>query len=106
LSGALTAKRLELLRELRPQASVACLVNPSSPEDEAQLADIREVAHTTGKEPRLLNVTNDQDLDAAFATLVHEQIGGLLLANDAFFVGRRRMHRWRSEEHTSELQPH
>src|SRR5215471_3243252 len=32
LSGALTAKRLELLRELRPQASVACLVNPSSPE--------------------------------------------------------------------------
>jgi ABC-type uncharacterized transport system substrate-binding protein len=30
LSGTLTAKRLELLRELRPQASVACLVNPSS----------------------------------------------------------------------------
>ena len=42
LSGALTAKRLELLRELRPQASVACLVNPSSPEAEAQLTDIRE----------------------------------------------------------------
>src|SRR5262245_47210652 len=32
LTGALTAKRLELLRELRPQASVACFVNPSSPE--------------------------------------------------------------------------
>jgi putative ABC transport system substrate-binding protein len=89
LSGALTAKSLELLRELRPQASVACLVNPSSPEAEAQLADIREVAHTTGKELRLLNVSNDQDLDAAFATLVREQIGGLLLANDALFVGRR-----------------
>ena len=42
LSGALTAKRLELLRELRPQASVACLVNPSSPGAEAQLTDIRE----------------------------------------------------------------
>src|SRR5262245_48391115 len=42
LSGALTAKRLELLRELRPQASIACLVNPSSPEAEAQLTDIRE----------------------------------------------------------------
>ena len=41
LSGALTAKRLELLRELHPQASVACLVNPSSPEAEAQLTDIR-----------------------------------------------------------------
>jgi ABC-type uncharacterized transport system substrate-binding protein len=89
LSGALTAKRLELLRELRPQASVACLVNPSSPEAETQLTDIREAARTTGKDLRLLNVSNDQDLDAAFATLVREQIGGLLVANDAFFVGRR-----------------
>ena len=89
LSGALTAKRLELLRELRPQASVACLVNPSSPEAEAQLTDIREAVHTTGKELRLLSVSNDHDLDAAFATLIREQIGGLLLANDAFFVGRR-----------------
>jgi putative ABC transport system substrate-binding protein len=89
LSGALTAKRLELLRELRPQASVACLVNPSSPEAETQLTDIREAARTTGKDLRLLNVSNDHDLDAAFATLVHEQIGGLLVANDAFFVGRR-----------------
>jgi putative ABC transport system substrate-binding protein len=89
LSGALTAKRLELLRELRPQASVACLVNPSSPEAETQLTDIREAARTTGKDLRLLNVGNDQDLDAAFATLVREQIGGLLVANDAFFVGRR-----------------
>jgi putative ABC transport system substrate-binding protein len=89
LSGALTAKRLELLRELRPQASVACLVNPSSPEAETQLTDIREAARTTGKDLRLLNVGNDQDLDAAFTTLVREQIGGLLVANDALFVGRR-----------------
>jgi putative ABC transport system substrate-binding protein len=89
LSGTLTAKRLELLRELRPQASVACLVNPSSPEAETQLADLREAERTTGKDLRLLNVSNDNDLDAAFATLVREQIGGFLVANDAFFVGRR-----------------
>ena len=89
LSGALTAKRLELLRELRPHASVACLVNPTSPEAETQLTDIREAARTTGKDLRLLNVSNDHDLDAAFATLVREQIAGLLVANDAFFVGRR-----------------
>jgi len=89
LSGALTAKRLELLRELRPHASVACLVNPSSPEAETKLTDIREAALTTGKQLRLLNVSNDHDLDAAFAALAREQIGGLLIANDAFFVGRR-----------------
>ena len=89
LSGALTAKRLELLRELRPQASVACLVNPSSPEAETQLADIREAVRTSGKDLRLLNASNDNDLDAAFAIMVREQTGGLLVANDAFFVGRR-----------------
>ena len=37
----------------------------------------------------MLNVSNDNDLDAAFATLVREQIGGFLVATDAFFVGRR-----------------
>jgi ABC-type uncharacterized transport system substrate-binding protein len=89
LSGALTAKRLELLRELRPRAPIACILNPTSPEADAQLTDIREAAQATGKELRLLNVSNDHDLHAAFATLVSEQIGGLLLANDAFFVGRR-----------------
>ena len=60
LSGALTAKRLELLRELRRQANVAYLVNPSSPEAETELADIREAARTTGKDLRLLNVSNDR----------------------------------------------
>jgi putative tryptophan/tyrosine transport system substrate-binding protein len=89
LSGALTAKRLELLRELRPQASVACLVNPSSPEAATQLTDIREAARTTGRDLHLLNVSNDQDLDAAFASLARGRIGGLLVANDTFFVGRR-----------------
>jgi ABC-type uncharacterized transport system substrate-binding protein len=64
-------------------------VNPSSPEAETQLTDIREAARTTGKDLRLLNVSNDNDLDAAFATMVREQTGGLLVANDAFFVGRR-----------------
>jgi putative ABC transport system substrate-binding protein len=53
------------------------------------MADIREAARITGKDLRLLNVSNDHDLDTAFATLAREQIGGLLLANDAFFVGRR-----------------
>src|SRR4029077_4999361 len=76
-------------RERSPQASVACLVNPSSPEAEAQLTDIREAVHAHGEEVRLLKGSNDHDLDAAFATLIREQTGGLLLANDAFFVGRR-----------------
>jgi len=64
-------------------------VNPSSPEAETQLTDIREAARTIGKDLRVLSVSNDNGLDAAFATMVREQIGGFLVANDAFFVGRR-----------------
>jgi len=90
LSGALTAKRLELLRELVPGSGVvACLVNPSSPEIETQLTDIRAVSRTFGQEIPVLNASNERDIDAAFATLVRQQIGGLLVANDGFFVGRR-----------------
>jgi ABC-type uncharacterized transport system substrate-binding protein len=90
MSGALTAKRLELLRELVPQAGViACLVNPNSPEAESQLTDIGGASRTIGQEILILKASNDDDLDTAFATLVQQRAGALLVGNDAFFVLRR-----------------
>jgi putative tryptophan/tyrosine transport system substrate-binding protein len=90
LSGPLTAKRLELLRELVPQARVvACLVNPNSPEAESQLTDIRAAARTLGEEILVLNASGEYELDTAFATLVRQRAGGLLVGNDALFVLRR-----------------
>jgi putative tryptophan/tyrosine transport system substrate-binding protein len=77
LSGPLTAKRLELLRELMPQAGVvACLVNPKNPEADSQLTDIRAAARTFGQELLILNASTDHELATAFG-------------NDAFFVLRR-----------------
>jgi putative ABC transport system substrate-binding protein len=90
LSGPLTAKRLELLRELVPQAGViACLVNPNNPEADSQLMDIRAAARTFGQEVLILNASTDDELHTAFATLVRERAAGLLVGNDAFFVLRR-----------------
>ena len=90
LSGALTAKRLELLRELVPQAGVvACLMNPSSPEAQTHLADMRTAAGTLGQEILVLDASNERDIDAAFATLVQQRASALLVANDALFVLRR-----------------
>jgi putative ABC transport system substrate-binding protein len=90
MSGTLTAKRLELLRELVPRASlVACLVNRDSPEAESQLTDIRAAARTIGQEILILNAGRDEDLDSAFATLVQQRAAALLVGNDAFFVLRR-----------------
>jgi putative ABC transport system substrate-binding protein len=90
LSGPLTAKRLELLRELVPQAGViACLVNPNNPEADSQLTDIRAAARTFGQALLILNASTDHELHTAFATLVRERAAGLLVGNDAFFVLRR-----------------
>ncbi|MGH8515296.1 MAG: ABC transporter substrate-binding protein, partial [Gammaproteobacteria bacterium] len=65
------------------------LVNPDSPEIETQLTDIRATSRTMGQEILVLNASNDRDIDAAFATLVRQRAGGLLVANDGFYVGRR-----------------
>jgi putative ABC transport system substrate-binding protein len=90
LSGALTAKRLELLRELVPHAGiVACLVNPKNPEADNQLIDIRTAARTVRQEILVLNASIDHELDTAITTLVRERASGLLVGNDAFFVLRR-----------------
>jgi putative ABC transport system substrate-binding protein len=90
LSGALTAKRLELLRELVPQAGgVACLVNPTSPEAETQLADIRSAPRAIGQDILVVKVTKADELGGAFATLVRERAGALLVANDSLFVAQR-----------------
>jgi putative ABC transport system substrate-binding protein len=90
LSGPLTAKRLELLRELVHQAGVvACLVNPNNPEADSQLTDIRAAARTFGQEILILNASTDDELHTAFAMLVRQRAAGLLVGNDAFFVLRR-----------------
>jgi putative tryptophan/tyrosine transport system substrate-binding protein len=90
LSGPLTAKRLELLRELVPQSRVvACLVNPTNPEADSQLTDIRAAARMFQQEVLILNASTDHELHTAFATLARERATGQLLGNDAFFVLRR-----------------
>jgi putative tryptophan/tyrosine transport system substrate-binding protein len=90
MSGTLTAKRLELLRELAPNAgAIACLVNPNSPEAQTQLEDIRAAAHAIGQDILTFNAANEREIDSAFAKLATERAGALLVGNDALFVLRR-----------------
>jgi ABC-type uncharacterized transport system substrate-binding protein len=86
---ALGAKRLELLRELVPRASIAMLVNPNFPATEDEVADVREAARVRGEPLQVLQVSNDPELDAAFVTISQQRIGGLLVASDVFLDSRR-----------------
>jgi putative tryptophan/tyrosine transport system substrate-binding protein len=90
LSSALEPKRLELLRELVPQAStIAALWDPNHPAYESQLRDVREAARALDLRVQELRASTDAEIDAAFETIAHQRISALLVAAGAFFDTRR-----------------
>jgi putative ABC transport system substrate-binding protein len=83
-------KLLELLSELVPQAGViALLVNPNNPNAERVTRDVQEAAHAKGVHIPVLKAGGESEIDAAFATLVQQQAGALVVGADAFFNSRR-----------------
>ena len=87
----LSAKRLELLRELVPAVTrVAVLVNPAEATNtEAILKDVETAAHVMGLEIKQLNASTSGEINAAFATLALERPDAIFVATDAFFTARR-----------------
>ena len=89
-SAELTAKVLGLLNELVPNATVvALLINPNSPESASQPADAHAAARVLGKSVLVLNASTASEIDAAFATLVRERAGALLVGGDPILTSRR-----------------
>jgi putative ABC transport system substrate-binding protein len=87
----LTAKRLELLSELVPQAGViALLVNPTSGANtERVIRDVQEAARTKGLQLHVLKASSESEIDTAFASLVQLHAGALVVGADPFLSGRR-----------------
>jgi putative tryptophan/tyrosine transport system substrate-binding protein len=84
------AKRLGLLHELMPQAkNIAFLYNPKFAAAEGQLHDVREAARTLGLQIKALHASTDDEINAAFRTMVQQQTAALILAADPFFDTRR-----------------
>ena len=86
----LTAKRLELLSELVPQAGViALLVNPKNASAERIIRDVQEAARTKGLQLHVLKASSESEIDTAFASLVQLHAGALVVGADPFLSGRR-----------------
>ncbi len=86
----LAAKRLELLRELAPSATViGFLTNPSNPEAEPEIKDALEAARVLGLELQVLPARNERDIDAVFATVNERPLEGLVMASDPLLGSRR-----------------
>ena len=87
----LTAKRLELLRELVPGAArVAVLVNPANPADSEPIVhDAQAAARAMGLQILVLEATSNKEIDAAFATLARERPDALLVGTGPPLTARR-----------------
>jgi ABC-type uncharacterized transport system substrate-binding protein len=88
--GELAAKRLELLRELLPGITrVTVFVNPTTPLAESALKDIEPAARAMGMQIKVLNASSSGEINAAFATFVHERPDALFVSADSLFTTRR-----------------
>ena len=84
-------KRLELLHELIPAATVmALLVNPTTPAVQAIAGDMQAAARAHGLELHVLHAATDGDFDAVFTTVAQLRAGALIIGADPFFTSRSR----------------
>ena len=86
----LLPKRLELIFELVPRArEIALLVNSKEPRAERVIKEVEEAARTKGLQIQPLIVGGEDEIAAAFVTLVQRHADALLVSPDPFFSLQR-----------------
>jgi putative tryptophan/tyrosine transport system substrate-binding protein len=87
----LDAKRVELMHELVPGASVvALLVNPNSPaQADAQYADVEAAVQKFRQQLVILKAGTDSEIDSAIAEVAEKKTSVLLVSADPLFLSRR-----------------
>jgi putative tryptophan/tyrosine transport system substrate-binding protein len=86
----LAAKRLELLHELVPNATVIGMIDdPNLVGFNGQSKDLQEAARILGLQLQILKASTSHDIDMAFATLAQLRVGALFVSNAVIFANRR-----------------
>jgi putative tryptophan/tyrosine transport system substrate-binding protein len=86
----LIAKRLELLHDVIPAAAVAAvLVNPSNPNSESNERGIETAARAMALRIEFIRASGEQDFAAAFAAVVRQRAGALIVSADGLYASRR-----------------
>jgi len=89
-TGELDAKRLDLMSEIVPGASLfGVLVNPKYPTAINQARALEAAATKIGRALLIEEASDDAQLEAAFAALLQKRISALVVASDPFFDSRR-----------------
>jgi putative ABC transport system substrate-binding protein len=82
-------KRVELLHELVPTATViALLVNPTNPNVETVRGELQEAVRSRRLRSHVLHASNEREIDSAFASVAQLHADGLVIGSDVFFNTR------------------
>jgi putative ABC transport system substrate-binding protein len=83
-------KLFEVLQEAVPKpGTIGFLVNPTGPEAEAAVSEVRSAAQALGHGVMVVHASTQREIDDAFAALGQNRVGALLVGNDVFFYSRR-----------------
>jgi putative tryptophan/tyrosine transport system substrate-binding protein len=85
-SNQLAGKRLGLLREVVPAATVfGLLVNPSNPNAEPDTKDVQSATDALRRPLRVFAAVTARDFEPAFAGMIEARVGALFVGIDPFF---------------------
>jgi len=83
------AERLRLLHQMVPDAGViAVLVNPASADVDLELRHAQQTASQLGQQIYVAHASTAPEIDDAFATIVKQQAGALLVTANPLFASR------------------
>jgi putative tryptophan/tyrosine transport system substrate-binding protein len=89
LAGDLAPKRLQLLRQLLPNAALfGVLADPAFPVTQSTVADLQAAARMLGLQLVIANVSADTDFETAFASFSQQHVGAVLVSDSSFYARR------------------
>jgi ABC-type uncharacterized transport system substrate-binding protein len=90
LLNMIAPKLFEVLQEAVPKpGTVGFLVNPTGPEAEAAVSEVRGAGQALGHGVMIVHASTEREIDDAFAALAQNRVGAVLVGNDVFFYSRR-----------------
>jgi putative ABC transport system substrate-binding protein len=89
LQAALAPKRLQLLRELIPNAAVfGVLADSAFPPTPSIITELQTAARALGRQLVIVNASTESDLETGFATFSQQRVGAVLVSDSTFYNRR------------------
>jgi putative ABC transport system substrate-binding protein len=90
LSNGLLAKQIGILHEtIGKETAIGFLINPTNPNAEADTKDVAAAANALGHRFAVVPASMEREIDTAFANLVQQRVGAVLIFPDTLFSDRR-----------------